>query len=74
MMAHLATIIKSDPGAICASRIFSSLERKSSVDFADYADLSLMASMGYRRFMLCDNICNYHFDKAIAAWRDFAGE
>ena len=74
MLEHLATIIQSDSNAICASRIFSSLERQSTVDFADYSDLTLMQNMGYKRFMLCDNICNYHFDKTIAAWRDFIGE
>ena len=74
MLKHLAAIISSDNGAICASRIFSSLERQSTVDFADFSDLALMQNMGYERFMLCDNICNYHFDKAIAAWGDFIGD
>ena len=74
MLKHLATIINSDNNAICASRIFSSLERQSTVDFSDISDLTLMQNMGYKRFMLCDNICNHHFDKAIAAWRDFVGE
>ena len=74
MLEHLATIIQNDSNAICASRVFSSLERQSTVDFADYSDLTLMKNMGYKRFMLCDNICNYHFDQAIAAWRDFIGE
>ena len=74
MFEHLATIIQNDGDAICASRVFLSLERQSTVEFADYCDLSLMKNMGYLRFMLCDNICNYHFDKAIVAWRDFVGE
>ena len=73
MLEHLAAIISCDSNAICASKIFSSLERQSTVDFADYSDLALMQNMGYRRFMLCDNICNYHFEKAIAAWRGFTG-
>ena len=74
MLEHLKTIIQSDRNAICASRIFSSLQRQSTVDFADYADLTLMQNIGYKRFMLCDNICNYHFDQAIAAWRSYVGE
>jgi pyruvate kinase len=74
MLKHLTTIINSDSNAICASRIFSSLERQSTVEFSDISDLVLMQNIGYKRFMLCDNICNYHFDKAIAAWRDFTGE
>jgi len=71
MMKHLETILRSDSNAICASRIFSSLEKNKAVDFADFSDLTLMYNLGYRRFMLCDNICNYHFDEAISAWKEF---
>lgn len=71
MLEHLRTIISRDSGAICASKIFLSLEKRETVDFADYADLELMYSMGYRKFMLCDNVCNYSFAKAIQAWEDF---
>lgn len=71
MFEHLKSIIRSDPRAICASRIFLSLEKKDTVDFADFADLELMYQMGYRRFMLCDNVCNYCFEKAILAWEEF---
>ena len=71
MMNSLRTIISKDSNAICASRIFLSLEKRDTVDFADFADLELMYSVGYRRFMLCDNICNYRFAKAICAWREF---
>lgn len=71
MLNHLKLIISRDPKAICASRIFLSLEKKDTVDFADFADLELMYNMGYRKFMLCDNVCNYCFEKAILAWEDF---
>lgn len=71
MMNNLKTIISKDRGAICASKIFSSLEKKERVDFADFADLELMYSIGFRKFMLSDNICNHHFEKAIKAWEDF---
>lgn len=71
MIKHLRSIIKSDPKAICASRIFLSLQKNDSVDFADFADLELMYRIGYRRFMLCDNVCNYCFEKAIHAWKEF---
>lgn len=71
ILNHLKTIIGKDKNAICASRIFLSLENREKVDFADFADLELMYNLGYRRFMLCDNICNYRFEKAIEAWRDF---
>lgn len=71
MIKHLKTIISRDSQAICASKIFLSLERGEMVDFADYADLELMYNMGYRKFMLCDNVCNYGFERAIKAWEEF---
>lgn len=74
MINHLKSIIKKDKNAICASRIFLSLEKRETPDFADFADLELMYSLGYRRFMLCDNVCNYAFDRAIKAWKEFINE
>ncbi len=71
MQEALKIIITSDLNAICASRIFTSLERRESPDFSDYEDLEMMYQMGYRRFMLCDNVCNYAFDNAIKAWEAF---
>lgn len=71
ILEHLKTIISRDSGAICASKIFLSLEKRETVDLADYADLELMYNMGYRKFMLCDNVCNYSFAKAIQAWEEF---
>lgn len=71
MLNHLRNIILKDSGAICASRIFTSLEKEASVNFADFADLELMYRMGYRKFMLCDNVCNYAFEQAINAWEEF---
>jgi pyruvate kinase len=70
-MGYLRTIIAADPNAICASRIFASLERQKRASFADFADLTLMYELGYRRFMLGDNICNRHFLEAISAWEEF---
>lgn len=74
MIYHLQRIIASDRNAICASKIFLSLERREKVDFADFADLELMYRIGYRRFMLCDNICNYRFEEAMKGWREFIHE
>lgn len=74
-MDALKSIICLDKRAICASRIFPSLEkRREFPDFTDFADLELMYQIGYRRFMLCDNICNYAFDRAIHAWKEFINE
>jgi len=71
MMHHLKTIISKDSGAICASRILMSLEKSDTPEFSDYADLEYMYNLGYRKFMLCDNICNYAFNNAIKAWRNW---
>ena len=73
MLKHLKTIIERDSGAICASKIFLSLERRGreTPDLADFSDLELMYNMGYRRFMLCDNICNFCLSQATKAWEEF---
>lgn len=71
MLNHLKTIISIDENAICASKIFLSLERRETIDLADFADLELMYQLGYRTFMLCDNICNYCLEKAIKGWEEF---
>lgn len=71
VLDHLQAIIERDSGAICASGIFSSLERRESPNLADLADIELMYRMGYRKFMLCDNVCNHCFDRAMKAWESF---
>lgn len=70
----LKTIIQRDEKAICASRIFSSLEHSPEISLADYSDIALMESIGYKSFMLCDNISNYQFVKAIKAWEKYKNE
>lgn len=72
ILGALEQIIQQDPDAICASRLFSSLERRPQVSMSDISDLELMRKMGYRHFMLSDGICRYHFRPAIEAWEQFA--
>ena len=74
ILTHLRTIIERDRNAICASKIFLSLENRATPELADFADLELLYNMGYRRFMLCDNVCNYSFANAIKAWESFINE
>ena len=74
MSRALGSIIKADKDAICASRIFSSLEYGGKISFCDYEDLEVMYAMGYHTFMLCDNICNYYFERAIKGWCTFINE
>ena len=71
MQHALKNIIHCDPHAICASRIFTSLEHSDNISFADFEDLENNYKLGYRQFMLCDNICNYRFEKAIKGWEMF---
>lgn len=71
MIPYLRDLIHVAPKAICASRIFSSLEYRITPDFADFEDLEFMYQMGYRTFLLSDNICNYKLKEAIEAWRVF---
>lgn len=71
VLNYLRDIISIDPNAICASKIFLSLEKRNTIDLADFADLELMYQMGYRTFMLCDNICNYRLEEAIKGWEEF---
>lgn len=68
MMEKLHRIIQKDEGAICASRIFLSLEKSNTPEFCDYTDLELMYRMGYRNFMLCDNVCNHALRPALDVW------
>lgn len=74
MMHALQNIIRKDAHAVCASRIFISLEHSDNPSFSDFEDLEVMYRMGYRQYMLCDNICNYAFDKAVRAWKEFIYE
>lgn len=71
MYESLQKIIIRDPNAILASRIFTSLKDNEIPEWSDYADLALMYQMGYRHFMLDDNVCNFRFRQAIAAWEVF---
>lgn len=71
MNYSMQRIIAQDPNAICASRIFTSLEHSHTISYSDFEDVENMYNMGYRTFMLCDNICNYRFDEAIEGWKQF---
>lgn len=74
MLKYLKEIIQKDKDAICASRIFHSLNIGYNVSLADYEDLELMYSYGYRNFMLGDEIRGPKLVKALDAWRSFVNE
>jgi len=53
----LELIIERDPNAILASRLLTSLEENETVALQDLSDLHLVYQMGYRSFLLSDNLC-----------------
>ncbi len=66
VLKTLEMIIEKDPEAIAASHILGSLETLGHVMVADLSDLRLLQLMGYKHFMLSDNISHRHFDQAMA--------
>ena len=74
MLKHLRDIIKKDSNAICASRLFSSLNKYDYVSLSDYEDLELMYLYGYKNFMLGDDIRGPKLIKAVNAWKEFINE
>ena len=74
MLKCLKNIISKDPNAICASRLFSSLNNDNYVSLCDYEDLELMYSYGYRNYMLGDDIRGPKLVKAMVAWKEFINE
>ncbi|MFH0798154.1 MAG: pyruvate kinase [Candidatus Woesearchaeota archaeon] len=53
----MESIVRKDPGAIVASRIFNSFERSLEPSCADIGDVDNMLRMGYRTVMFGDEIC-----------------
>ena len=68
---YLKKIIKKDPNAICASRIFESLQRQQNISLSDFEDLELMYQFGYRTFMLQDDIKGETLKRTIKGWSEF---
>jgi len=57
VISALSTIIKADPQAMVASRLFDSLAYQSIPENADISDVAFLLSLGYRTFMFGDRIC-----------------
>ena len=60
--------------AICASRLFSSLDREKEISLSDLEDLELMYLYGYKNFMLPDGMEGEKLTKALKGWRMFKYE
>ena len=74
MLKYLREIIEKDKEAICASRIFSSLNGSDKVSLSDYEDLELMYLYGYRNFMLADDVKGPKLRRSLEAWGEFINE
>jgi hypothetical protein len=57
IVGALRTIIKADPQAVVASRIFDSLAYHPVPASADIGDVAFLLSLGYQTFMLGDAVC-----------------
>lgn len=57
VITALRQIIAADPEAIVASRLFTSLARGDVPDCADITDVAYLIGLGYRTFMLGDDVC-----------------
>jgi pyruvate kinase len=57
IISALRDIIKADPSAIVASRLFNSLARGPVPEASDIGDAAFLLSLGYRTFMLGDEVC-----------------
>jgi len=66
IVGALREIVGADPGAIAASRLFGSLSRDAVPDCADISDAAFLMQLGYRTFMLGDDVCQRR-DTVIAA-------
>lgn len=65
----LKEILKNDENAICASRLFSSNERSIDISLQDYEDIDLMKMLGYKNFMLGDEIRGEKLKKILSIWK-----
>ena len=68
---YLKRLIEKNPNAICASRIFESLQKQQYISLSDFEDLELMYQLGYRTFMLQDDVKGETLKKTIKGWREF---
>ncbi|RPI77420.1 MAG: hypothetical protein EHM45_09160 [Desulfobacteraceae bacterium] len=71
ILPALETILRADPDAVLASRLFGSLAFSLTPSCADLGDVDNLLRMGYKTFMLGDEIC-LRRDSLISALNIFA--
>jgi pyruvate kinase len=57
ILGAMKLVIKKDPNAIVGSRLLLSCGPRSVPDAADFSELAWLYDIGYRRMMLCDDLC-----------------
>ncbi len=57
ILRALQMVVEADPHAIVASRIFDSLAYQPVPESADIGDVAFLLTLGYRAFMLGDQVC-----------------
>ena len=71
MLKALRDIISKDRNAICASKIFSSLEKSDIPSLSDYEDIELMLLYGYRNFMIQDDVKGPTLKRIIECFKEY---
>ncbi len=66
IVTALREIIQADPQALVASRLFNSLAYRPVPDSADLGDAAFLLSLGYKTFLLGDDIC-FRRESVLAA-------
>ncbi len=76
IMAALKLIVDKDPEACVGSRILLSVAASPVPECADFLELAWLYDIGYRRMMLCDELClkGELLGTAINAFNSFADE
>jgi hypothetical protein len=66
ILAAMQMIISRDPGAVAGSRILLSTCQSQVPSCADLSELGWLLEIGYRRFLLCDEMCLQEQALAVA--------
>lgn len=66
IVSALRQILAADPQAVAASRLFSSLTYRSTPESADVGDAAFLLTLGYRTFLLGDDLC-FRRESVLAA-------
>jgi pyruvate kinase len=73
IISALRLIIEHDPEACAGSRLLLSVVTEDVPSCADFSELAWLCDIGYRKFMLCDEIClkEEYLSPAVAAFDEF---